>query len=352
MRSRGTFHLDWLQIEVSSLCNGDCAYCAQWSYRKNWRGGLMELRTFEHLGPSFADADLVFLQGWGEPLLHPDIWRMVRRVRAAGAAVGFTTNGMLLDAESLERLVEDEVSIVAISLAGTTPATHERFRPACKFLAIDQALLALAELKRKKRSEYPRVHLAFLLLRSNLEEVGGLVDLASRWGASQIVVSNLSWIVEQQMEDECTLLAPEIWPGAAMVLELARRRASAKGVLLHYHGPGVGEPRFICPENVLRACFVSHSGNVSPCVYTNFSLGADSHVSRYFDGRHTQVSPIVFGNVHERSLPEIWDSEEARQFRNTFEERRRQEHPGTAGLPAACAHCYRLREWCDCGNTC
>jgi MoaA/NifB/PqqE/SkfB family radical SAM enzyme len=36
----------------------------------------------EIMEPHFASATLVFLQGWGEPLLHPKFWEMARRTKA------------------------------------------------------------------------------------------------------------------------------------------------------------------------------------------------------------------------------------------------------------------------------
>ena len=304
----------------------------------------MDWRTFERIEPSFPKTGLVFLQGWGEPLLHPGLWEMVSRVKAAGAAAGFTTNGTLLNHSNLEQLIESEVNVIGVSLAGTTAATHERFRPACEFAAIDEALVTLGELKRKRQREYPHLHVAFLLLRSNLEEVRELAGLASRWRASQVVISNLRWIPTADMQQECTLLHPELWPRAAEVLEKAKREASKRGILLHYNGPGVGEPHPVCSENVLKACFVSRQGDVSPCVFTNFSASDARDLSHYSEGRRHRVEPVLFGNVREQSMPEIWNSEKARGFRKIFEDRLSKEHPGTDGLPTACAHCYSLVE--------
>ena len=65
------FHLDWIQVEVSALCHGECTYCPVSRFSGRRRGGLMSMETFELLEPSFSSAELVFLQGWGEPLLHP-----------------------------------------------------------------------------------------------------------------------------------------------------------------------------------------------------------------------------------------------------------------------------------------
>ena len=47
----------------------------------------MAMETFEALLPAFPAADLVFLQGWGEPLLHPAFWEMAVKARATGAQV-------------------------------------------------------------------------------------------------------------------------------------------------------------------------------------------------------------------------------------------------------------------------
>jgi MoaA/NifB/PqqE/SkfB family radical SAM enzyme len=94
---------EWLQIEVAGLCNAACAYCALICYKRARQGGLMEMETFARLEPQFASAALVYLQGWGGPLLHPRFWEMARPAKASGARVGFTTNGTRLDAGTLWR---------------------------------------------------------------------------------------------------------------------------------------------------------------------------------------------------------------------------------------------------------
>ena len=79
---------DWLQLEVAGVCNAACAYCALTCYKGVREGGLMDMGTFERMEPHFASAALVYLQGWGEPLLHPKFWEMARRAKASGAHVG------------------------------------------------------------------------------------------------------------------------------------------------------------------------------------------------------------------------------------------------------------------------
>ncbi len=106
--------LAWLQVEVSALCNAACSYCALNCYKAEWEGGLLEEDTFERLVPEFRRADLVFLQGWGEPLLHPRFWEMAHRVKTVGAQVGFTTNGTCLDRENLAKLLDIPIDFLAV----------------------------------------------------------------------------------------------------------------------------------------------------------------------------------------------------------------------------------------------
>ena len=335
---------DWIQVEVSAVCNASCAYCVLTCYKSQWGGELMDMQTFERLRPNFALTDMVFLQGWGEPLLHPQFWDMARAAKTAGAKVGFTSNGVPLIDKHINRLFEEQVDIMCISLAGATAITHERFRQGCDFARIDNALRKIRKLKRERRVEGPRVHLAFMLLRSNWQEVSVLPTLASEWGVTQVVISNLSFIADVAMQDESLLLHPELWPEVKAALERAKKQAADQGILLHYHQPHLEEPCAICTENVLNACFVSCRGDVSPCVMSNISLRPGATAEYWFQNRTYPVENYLFGNIAEQSLPDIWKGAKAHQFRAAFEERLTLQHPGTHQLAAPCRRCYKLLE--------
>ena len=335
---------DWIQVEVSAVCNASCAYCVLTCYKDQWSGDLMDMQTFEALIPNFALTDLVFLQGWGEPLLNPQFWDMVRAVKSAGAKVGFTTNGMPLTDKNLSRLFEEQVDILGISLAGSTATTHEIFRKGCDFARIDKALKNLKHMKHELQVAGPSLHVAFMLLKSNWQELHQLPALAGEWGISQIVVNNLSFIGNAAMQEESLLLQPELWPEVNVALESAKKDAESQGINLHYYRPHLEEPCTICTENVLKACFVSYRGDVSPCVMTNISLQPGETVEYWFQNKTYQVENYVFGNINEHSLPEIWKNKKAHEFRGAFEQRLSMEHPGAHQLPTPCRHCYKLLE--------
>ncbi len=64
----------------------------------------------------------------------------------------------------------------------------------------------------------------------------------------------------------------------------------------------------------------------------------------WFQDRTYPVEDYLSGNISEQSLPDIWKSTKACQFRAAFEERLAMEHPSTHQLPAPCRRCYKLME--------
>jgi MoaA/NifB/PqqE/SkfB family radical SAM enzyme len=335
---------DWLQIEVSSHCNAACEYCPVTHHRYSRGAGFIDDETFSNLEGTFPSADLVFLQGWGEPLLHPHFFTLVRKVKAAGTRVGFATNGILLTAENVQHLLETGVDVMAVSLAGTRAATHERLRKGCDFGRIDTAL---KELKREKKAldrAHPGVHVAFTLLRSNWQELNELPRLALEWGADQVVVSNLTLVINEQLERESLLLDPDLWPEVRARLDEVRQEAAERGIGLHYYEPDFVRPQPTCPENVVASCFVSHRGDVAPCVLANLGSTPGSDVRFRFRGSTYTPSRLAFGNVNQQSLADIWRTDAARSFRYSHKRRLLAAHPAQEQLPEPCDRCYKLYE--------
>jgi len=336
--------LDWLQVEVSSRCNAHCDYCPLTCYRGKLQGGLIEPATFARIEQEFSNVDLVFLQGWGEPLTHPDLWKMVGSVKSHSSRAGFATNGTLLTKRTISQLLDSGVDVMAVSLAGATAATHERLRRGCGFAQIDAGLDALQREKRVSQQSEPAVHIAYLLTQTNWQEVEALPALAARWDVSEVVISNLSLVTRNELNRESLLANPAMWPQVREALEHAKEKAAGEGVGLHYYEPDLSAPQKVCTENVLRSCFVSHRGDVSPCVMTNLSVLPRATLQYHMGGIERGFEHMLFGNVNRQSLQEIWCSKAARDFRETFQQRIEMEDPGTQTLPGPCRHCYKLYE--------
>ena len=348
------FHLDWIQVEVSGRCQGRCAYCPVSVLRDRRRRELMSRETFQSLLPSFPAAELVFLQGWGEPLLHPDFWTLVRQTRETGVQVGFTTNGVHLDRANREALLESDVDILGVSVAGTTSTTHGRYRAGNGLEILDRNLRALENEKRKSGASRPNIHLAYLLLADHVEELSEIVDLGERWGVREIVVSPLSLVLTPELERQSLLMRPEdgelegkLSRARILARELlaeVQARGQEQGIRIQAPGFGNGEACSSCNENILRSCFVSAAGEVSPCVMSNLGLQEGASATHRFQGRDVPVEKVTWGNVRDRALRDIWLSPSPRRFRKTHRERIWRGARGRQGLPHPCHHCYKLYE--------
>lgn len=335
---------DWLQVEVAGVCNAACAYCTLTCYQDVREGGLMAMKTFERLEPHFASAALVFLQGWGEPLLHPQFWEMARRVKASGARVGFTTNGTRLDGENLAQLLDIPIDIMGVSIAGTTAATSDHWRAGNDFTRLGMILTDLKRTQAARRAQVTDVHIAYMLLASNWQELEGLPALADAWGAKEVVVNNLTFVADPVLQQESLFERPDLWPPVLALVKTVREQAAARGIALHFYRPDTREPHAQCTEHVLTTSFVSWQGDVAPCVLTNHSIRHGNTATHYYRGRDYPVEKCVFGNVNESTFDAIWNSNEARTFRAAFERREKRKRPGMDDLPESCRHCYKLYE--------
>ena len=66
--------------------------------------------------------------------------------------------------------------------------------------------------------------------------------------------------------------------------------------------------------------FISVEGYVSPCVYLSIPIKG-SLIPRIFRGKLYYVSKLYFGNILEKSILDIWNSEEYVYFRSLFNKR-------------------------------
>ncbi|MBA3010316.1 MAG: radical SAM protein [Proteobacteria bacterium] len=336
----GSPELDWIQVEISTRCNAACIYCPQPLLHKKQNMGF---KLFKQLIPYLGYTDLVYLQGWGEPLLNPDIFDMIQVCKARGKRVGFTTNGMLLNAETICRLVDLETDILGVSLAGTSPSTHNRIRMGTDLVKIIGNLEQLQQIKAQKGSLYPALHLAYLMWASNFHELKEVVRLAKKLGADQIVCSNMTLIMKETLCQEAVFTQQEKQPYFISLLEAVAQEARKENLIFAYKSPVLGNESVHCSENICNACVVSVTGEISPCVFTSPTLSqtdGQKPLVHIFQNRTSPCYPLSFGNIGQESLTRIWNKKEYRQFRKFYDIAMTKFVMDPQPVPKSCMSCY------------
>jgi MoaA/NifB/PqqE/SkfB family radical SAM enzyme len=322
---------DWLQLAVTSHCNASCSYCPHTVYRRHWQNRHLTLETFRCLLPDLKKVNLVYLQGWGEPFLNPDFFAFVSLAKQAGCRVGTTTNATLLARDTIARIVDSGIDVVAFSLAGIGE-THDTWRRGTSYQQVLEAIQSLQECKRSLGVVLPGVHIAYMLLRAGLPELAKLPGELQELGLAQVVISTLDLVAGPELEKESlTLVTGSEQAEISQRLEEVAAAGARRGLAIHYaHRSGQGEP-LACPENVRQGAVLSPFGEVSPCVYTNVPTLAGDY---YVRGEPHQLQPWSFGNVQDFSFQEIWRQPEYRQFRRSWRR---------GNLAGPCRHCLKLK---------
>jgi MoaA/NifB/PqqE/SkfB family radical SAM enzyme len=118
-------HLFGVLIELTYRCNLDCFFCYN---DLNLRGTPLTFDEYATFLRDLADMNVlnVILSG-GEPLAHPDFFRIGSLARDLGFVTRVKSNGHALRGE-LARRLRDEVDpyVVEVSLHGARAETHDR----------------------------------------------------------------------------------------------------------------------------------------------------------------------------------------------------------------------------------
>jgi MoaA/NifB/PqqE/SkfB family radical SAM enzyme len=303
---------DWIQVEVTSFCSANCTYCPHTVFRSAWSSRHLPIETFEKILSGASKTRLIHLQGWGEPFLNPNFFAMAEMAKKAGHQVGVTTNGMLLSDDMLSRLVEQQVDVVAFSLAGADEM-NDTFRKGAPLETVLSAIRRLHRKKKENKCRFPAIHIAYLLLRSAVASLDKLPYLLDDAGVRQVVISTLDLVLTKEHEREtlspCTMSEYE---ALRAKLDAVSSEARRLDIDVHYQITYSGKRRPVCTENVLRALFISADGRVSPCVFTNLPIKDAPCATAEVEPTLQNVS---FGNINESTLSEIWRTKAYALFR-------------------------------------
>jgi MoaA/NifB/PqqE/SkfB family radical SAM enzyme len=307
----------------------------------------MPFSLFKQLLPYLGYTNLVYLQGWGEPLLNPDLFYMIQACKAKGKRVGFTTNGMLLNDENIRRLVDLKTDIISLSLAGTNPATHNRIRRGTDLAKIIENLERLQQIRAVKGSLRPALHFSYLMLTANIHELHDVVELAKRLGANQVVCSHLALIIDKALWPEALFAREEEGQRLAGILEAIAEEARRENLLFAYRNPLLQKQPEHCTENICRSCVVNVTGEISPCVFASPTLSrsdcrnSSKPLLHIYQNSSIPCYPLTFGNIGKENLTRIWNKKEYELFRKFHDPDTPKAGINALPVPQSCASCYK-----------
>ncbi len=269
-----------LTVDISNACNLRCPLCARGQRKVARRENRMSLENYVSLvEPPKDHLLLVFLYNWGEPLLNPEIYDIVRWTSEANIATFVSSNlNFPLDAE---RLVRSGLDHLAISADGITQQVYERYRiGGCLDLVLHN-LERLVVARRRLRSSRPYLEWQCLVNRYNEDQLGQIRRRVLALGADEVRFASMNLY---SADDPCQ--ASQQW----LPRNPAYRRFAPKE---HKRRRRAVRPCFW----LWRAMVVNPDGGVVPCCLFDTS---------------------EWGNALESNPVEVWNNEVYHAARQRF----------------------------------
>ncbi len=303
--------------------------CPKYWFSDEWIARDMDMETFCSI--PFKKFKYAHLQGWGEPLLNPKIGEMIDLAREH-CRVGLTTNGLLLRKHIDDLLKTD---LVAISVASADRKLHEKIRK-CRLEEITEGIKLLSELRSKKK---PKITVVTMMLRSTVETLPDIVELAYGCGADEVIANNLDYIPSEELAGLEVFTSEAERSKAEKYIQIAEKKAEGCGIEFTAR-PVRMEEALVCAENPTKNCLITVDGFVAPCVYLHLPT-LSNHIVRYFNGRVVDVPKVYFGHISNFSF-----KGECKKFIERFERRLAVLYdPLPLELPAppeACRTCFKM----------
>ena len=299
--------LKWLAWETTKQCNLKCIHCrsnagmSDFTQVDTEKGFLLMDKVAEFASP-------VFVLSGGEPMLRSDIFELAKYGNSLGFKMAIATNGSFIDDKACEDIRNSGIKIAALSLDGPEAAIHDDFRKQKgSFASIVQA----AQKLRQHSIEFV-INSSFT--RRNQNFIAGTYRLAKDLGAKAwymfLVVPMgrakglldelitpadyekiLKWHCHAEISEDKMLMRPTCAPSYYRIFaeEQKKTGGSGKRRSLSY-SPGGGRG-CVAARSI---AYISAEGDAYPCSY--FTRNG--------------------GNIFDKSLSEIWDSELFKGFRD------------------------------------
>jgi radical SAM protein with 4Fe4S-binding SPASM domain len=146
----------------------------------------MDLGLYKKIIQDCKDyVEFVWPYGIGEPMIHPNIFEMIRISRDAGIRTGMSTNGTLLDEKRADMLLDCGLDYVILAFDGATKETYEKYRTGAVFEKTRANILNFLQKKRERKSAV-YVVLQMVLLKENVTETDAYKKLWTVPGVDEI----------------------------------------------------------------------------------------------------------------------------------------------------------------------
>ena len=314
-----------LYLETTNRCNLPCTTCPR-TFEELEPAANMSWDLFRSIVDQYPNIARVVLHGIGEPMMAPNLPRMIRYLKARGTDVLFNTNGTLLNERRGRDLIASGLDELRVSLDAAEPQAFKAVRGRDVFDRIVENVRGFRALQRSLGADRPRVSLWLTGLKETIGELPAFVDLAHTIDVREVHLQRLVYFPDGQgLACAEQALFEQVDDREEALIREAEARAVQHGILFDASGatePGTSlrragddRPWSLCTRPWTLMYFTAH-GRALPCCIAPFSM-------RGYDA-------FTLGEATQQSLRRMWNGEAYRKFRRELL---------SGAPPSCCANC-------------
>lgn len=277
----------FLGVEPTTACNLRCPQCISGLRAFTRPTGRMDPALLEKLLDElhpYLWGVLFYFQG--EPLLHPEIGRLIRTASQYRLLTSLSTNGHFLTDEKIEELILAGLTHLRLSIDGMTQESYSLYRQGGSLATVQKGLERLLTLRKAFGSRFPLVEVQFIAFKHNYAEIPAFKAWARKIGADYARIKTAQ-LLDPSPEAYETWIPPQA----------SRYTRTPTGEIQ------LQKPLPNACWRLWRSAEITWDGQVLPCCFDK-------------NAEH------AFGSVQETSFAGAWHSPPAEAFRKNVFQRR------------------------------
>jgi len=294
-------------IEPTNYCNSSCLKCLRRYDKQNRNLGLLTIDNLNKILHKIPRTiKFIGINGFGEPLLHPQFSHMLEIIRAysKNIKIGFHTNGVLLNDKIIDACLKNKVSDIEISIDSHIEESYKIMHSAAFSLELVKKNIQALVKKRNSAHSNLKIGIAYIMQYENRgylpEFIRWAYDLGVDFVGPVKPINPLYGYKMDQWSDPLADMQKEI--------ELSKEIAASLSFevqfpVLRERKPGSANiaplKNFACAFPYSLYPIITWDGYALPCVWI-------------------QDVKYNCGNLFTDSFPEIWNGKKIREIRKTF----------------------------------
>lgn len=160
-------HID---IELTNHCQFDCVMCPHSQMSRSL--GYMSFDTVKKIADEAKGKTITaYLHLHGEPLLHPDVIRIIERVKKANIWTSLSTNCLMLSEEMSIRLFEAGLDEIVLALDSLDEKTYKTIRQNSNYQLVLGNVLRCIIARKENKWAKTKLHVQIIDMKETANEI-------------------------------------------------------------------------------------------------------------------------------------------------------------------------------------